>query len=246
MQRNGIGLLGRGVGVLQAAEVIPFPSLASESEAELVRRLRARVPDAWAELYDTYYDRLRRYAIGRAGSPEEAEDVASQVFLRALSGIDSYQCRGKPVVAWLYGILHNVVREVCRKRNRPRTLGPDQLSADGELPDEDHQDPDVAQLMDLRAAMDTLTPRQKEVVTLLHFSGFNVREVATMLGKGERSIYYLEARALDRLKDELIAQDEVARDSRRSTIASISPGPGAACSNTRSREGVRAVKPATG
>jgi RNA polymerase sigma factor (sigma-70 family) len=66
----------------------------------------------------------------------------------------------------------------------------------------------VAQWLDLQAALATLTPRQREVVTLLHFGGFNVREVAAMLGKQERSVYYLEARALLRLKAELLAPNE--------------------------------------
>jgi RNA polymerase sigma-70 factor (ECF subfamily) len=165
------------------------------------------LPEAWAELYAAYYDRLRKYAIARTGSREEAEDVASLVFLRALSRIESYKNTGPPIIAWLYGIAHNLVRELSRRPDRQQVNTKGASEPGIESYEGSHSDPDVAQLLDLQSALGALTPRQREVVTLLHFAGFNVPEVATLLRKHERSIYYLEARALTRLKDELLAQE---------------------------------------
>ena len=55
--------------------------------------------------------------------------------------------------------------------------------------------------------MGLLSPQQKEAIALLHFGGFRAGEVAAMLGKSERSIYYLEARALMRLQKVLEAEE---------------------------------------
>jgi RNA polymerase sigma-70 factor (ECF subfamily) len=233
----------------QASETFAGASVGFRREAELIQRLKARLPEAWAELYDAYYDRLRKYAIARIGSREEAEDIASLAFLRALNGIDSYKSTGRPIIAWLYGIARNLVRELCRRPDR-RRVNSNGATDDGMEPyDASHTDPDVAELLDLQTALGALTPRQREVVTLLHFAGFNVREVATLLGKHERSIYYLEARALIRLKDELLAQDEVARADGRTQIATIlatGAEPAGARSPSRRRETCRTAKPAAG
>jgi RNA polymerase sigma-70 factor (ECF subfamily) len=184
-----------------------------DQEADLVRGLRSRDAEAWAELYDTNYERLRKYAIARTGSREEAEDLASQVYLRALHSIDSYKSTGRPIVFWLYGIMRNLLRELSRSVHW-RVKQSSRLAPEEEPADDSQLAADVSQLMDLQAALSSLTERQRDVVTLLHFAGFNVREVAAMFGICERSVYYLEARALLRLRDELSAQDRHPREKR--------------------------------
>ena len=74
-------------------------------EEDLIKRVKERDEDAWARLYDLHYLSLYRYAFARLRSREEAEDIAAQVFLEALRGIDRYTYRGKPMLAWLYTCL---------------------------------------------------------------------------------------------------------------------------------------------
>lgn len=186
----------------------PRASSAAGHEDALVQGLKARSAEAWSELYNAHYERLRKYAFARLASREDAEDIASQVFLRALRRIDSYECNGKPILAWLYGITQNLLRERRREQNREEVPASAARPGDAEPVEAGREDPDVAQLLDLMSALDTLTPRQREAVTLLHLGGFRVSEVATILGKSERSVYYLEARALIRLRDELLSQEE--------------------------------------
>src|SRR5687768_11958402 len=91
------------------AEVALIPNL--EDESRLVRRAKERDAAAWSELYDAYYQVLFRYAFVRLRRREDAEDVASQVFLEAIKGIDGYEDRGRPFLAWFYGIAHNLVTQ---------------------------------------------------------------------------------------------------------------------------------------
>jgi RNA polymerase sigma factor (sigma-70 family) len=46
----------------------------------------------------------------------------------------------------------------------------------------------------------------QEVLTLVYVAGFSVREIADMLGKTERAVYYTQSRALQRLR-KLISED---------------------------------------
>ncbi len=71
-----------------------------------------------ASLYDEYFDKIARYIYVRLGDRNEAEDLAGQVFLKALESIRSYKERGIPMQAWLYRIAHNVSVDHLRKRGR--------------------------------------------------------------------------------------------------------------------------------
>ena len=49
------------------------------------------------------------------GPREAAEDVAATTFDRALATVENYSYRGRPALAWLYGIASNVVKETLRR-----------------------------------------------------------------------------------------------------------------------------------
>jgi hypothetical protein len=59
-----------------------------DGEALNIHKAKARDPEVWASWYDQYHPLLYRYAISRLNDREEAADIASQVFLEALKGVD--------------------------------------------------------------------------------------------------------------------------------------------------------------
>src|SRR5512137_2735365 len=71
--------------------------------------------DRLVGLYNEYYARIARYIFVRIGDRQEAEDMASQVFLKALESLKKYQERGLPMQAWLFKIAHNLVVDHFRK-----------------------------------------------------------------------------------------------------------------------------------
>ncbi len=50
-----------------------------ENEAQLV------------SLYDEYYDKIAHYAYAQIGDKTEAEDIASEIFLKALESLKKYK-----------------------------------------------------------------------------------------------------------------------------------------------------------
>ena len=52
-----------------------------------------------AGLYNDYYDKITRYALVHIGDRAEAEDVAGEVFLKALESLGTYEERGIPMQA---------------------------------------------------------------------------------------------------------------------------------------------------
>lgn len=72
---------------------------------------------AFAPIYETYFPRIYAYCARRTDTAQEAEDITSTVFIKALHGLDSY--RGGSVAAWLFRIAHNEMANHWRKR-RPQ------------------------------------------------------------------------------------------------------------------------------
>mgnify|MGYP001599017686 CR=1 FL=1 len=75
--------------------------------------------------------RFVRHIAARVGRSGEAEDLASQVFVRAVEALDSYEERGLPMQAWLFRIAHNLVVDFLRRGAHRQTVPVDELLVAG-------------------------------------------------------------------------------------------------------------------
>ena len=186
----------------EAAAVSPH------EDAALARRARDGDPQAFAALYDRYFEVVYRYVYYRVREVEEAEDVTSEVFFRALRAMPRYEPR-QPFLAWLYRIARNAVIDRARSL-RPRVSFEDALAH----PDagEHVVDPDVRILANdrrerLRAALGSLTAEQQEVVILRFVEGLSAEEVGQIMGKRAGTVRGLQFRALQALKKHITPED---------------------------------------
>jgi RNA polymerase sigma-70 factor (ECF subfamily) len=80
-----------------------------EQEQKIVQRAR-KDPHAFLHLYDHYFPRVQAYVRYRVASPENAQDVIADVFLRAIDRLGQFQWRAAgSFAAWLFRIAHNRV-----------------------------------------------------------------------------------------------------------------------------------------
>jgi RNA polymerase sigma-70 factor (ECF subfamily) len=162
------------------------------AQADLAEGLRALSHDAWAKLYDSHHRQVWRYAFGRTGSADAADEATADVFAEALASIHRYRYRGRPILAWLYGIARNVTSKHLRQAHREVGLGdvePSGGSLDGRLDS-----------LVLTTALKRLTDDQREVVVLRYFAGYSTAEIAAAMGKREAAVYSLEVRAIAALR----------------------------------------------
>jgi RNA polymerase sigma-70 factor, ECF subfamily len=150
-------------------------------------------------LFEEHYDRIARYIYVRIGDRSEAEDLASDVFLRALESLKKYQERGIPMQAWLYRIAHNLVVDHLRRVTKYK------FSPIEEVEVRDETDPvSTAEInieMDrVKAAMQNLTEAQREVVQLRFFSGMTSQEVGLILNESDGAVRETQRTALVKLR----------------------------------------------
>lgn len=159
-----------------------------------------------AGLYDEYYNKIAHYAYVRIGNRTEAEDIAGDVFLKALESIKTYEERGLPMQAWLFRIAHNLVVDYLRKVSKRSTVSIEYVEVT------DDNDPEDTALLNLevegvRKAMENLTEDQQEVIQLRFFGGLPSKEVASIMKKSDGAIREMQRAALSRLRQLLYKRD---------------------------------------
>lgn len=173
-----------------------------EADAQLARRAGNGEAEAFGVLYDRYVDAVYRYVFYRVRNEAEAEDVTSDVFMRALRAIPKYEPR-QAFLAWLYRIARNAVIDRGRRRAaRQQVTFEDALAH----PHGDNVvNPDEGLLAGsdaatVRAAMRELTPLQQEVLVLRYVEGLDTKSIAKITGKRDGTIRGIEFRALSALR----------------------------------------------
>lgn len=167
-------------------------------ESRLVKLARDGDPEAFASLYDGYFERIYRYVYFRVADEQTAEDLTSQVFLKAWENIGRYKPSGAPLLAWLYTIARNAV--IDHYRTRKETVALDEvigLASEASAPDEEAELHFEAE--SLRLALKTLTDDQQQVLIFKFISGMTTEEIARHLGKRSGAVRALQMRALQAL-----------------------------------------------
>ena len=167
------------------------------NEASLVREAKSGVADAFARLYEAYVGRIYRYIYFRVTDDQAAEDLTSQVFLKAWERLDRYQASG-PFQAWLYTIARNQVIDYYRTRKESIPLeAVSARPADHKAVDD--QVEGNFELQAMRNALQFLTADQQQVLILKFIAELSTAEIARMLHKQEGAIRALQMRALQTL-----------------------------------------------
>jgi len=165
------------------------------NEPDLVRRVQAGDREAFAVLYDKYFNKIYRYTALKLGDRLEAEDMTQQVFIKALKSISSFKWRDVPFSAWLYRIAHNQVVDYFRKKARHATTPLDDVII---VSNEDTQRSVEFKLRieEVGVAMQQLTPAQQEVISLRFAGEMHIAEVAEAMGRSQGAVKALQHSAI--------------------------------------------------
>jgi RNA polymerase sigma factor (sigma-70 family) len=154
------------------------------SDGEIIARVRAGDTAVFANLVRRHQDRVYGMALRTTGRPEDAEDLAQEVFLSAFRGLPGFKGDAQ-FSTWLYRIAWNRCADWLRRNRKPgrRTT---QLEEADALPD-DTADPAAEAIgkeerLRLRRALDGLGEHYRSVVELSCLEGLSYAEVGAALG----------------------------------------------------------------
>jgi len=154
--------------------------------------------DDYDELYREYLPRILNYVRLRVDGEDLAQDLTAEVFERAATKQHTLRKRGA-FGGWLFRIAHNVVAGHYRRRRPTVPLDDTLVLTSSEL-----SPPEVVmqreELARLRAAIDTLSAREQEIVRLKFGGGLGNQEIAQVMGLRAGHVGVLVYRALRKLR----------------------------------------------
>jgi len=138
---------------------------------------------AFLELYDRYREPIFRFAYRLLGSIEIAEDVTHDCFLSLIRKPENFRPERASLKTYLYAAARNLALK--HFRNQGRETGMDEVS---EEPKEASSRGPLRRLLDeelatqVREAILSLPPLQREALILFEYEGLSLSEVAEIEG----------------------------------------------------------------
>jgi RNA polymerase sigma-70 factor (ECF subfamily) len=144
------------------------------------------------DVYERHLSDVFRYALFLTGDRDDAEDVASETFARALRAWRDGREPNGPALPWLLVIARNIANDRWRKAKR--------LLA---RPFESTSPSDITRLeasMWLKSVLTVLSVRQREVIALRYHRDLSDADIGTVMGLSESGVRSLVARAMETLR----------------------------------------------
>lgn len=148
--------------------------------------------------YNQHFDRVYRYIFYRVGMNEEvAQDLTSEVFLKALKAYSKYD-PGKSQAAWIHTIARNHLANHYRDTKATEDLEDHVHHLEGENGHELAEN--VDDLRCLCDALQELEQRERRVVELKYLEGYKYKEIGSLMGRTASAVRVEAHRAVQKLK----------------------------------------------
>lgn len=185
----------------------------TDIDKQLVERAKAGDLNAFGELFEQTHRRIYQYIRQMVSTPEDAEDLTQEVYLRAWSGLKGLQASE---AFWVW--LHRIARNAVLDRGKRAQL--DTASLDTAYSRDEDDEADSLEIVDwsgnpervvlteatqeaVRQAIRSLPEIHREVVTMHHLEGMEVSEIAQVLGVPKNTVLSRLARAREALRRKL-------------------------------------------
>ncbi len=146
-------------------------------------------------VYRQNLDPIYRYIYSRVGNREDAEDLSSQVFLKAVRGLETERDEAS-IRSWLFQLARTTVADYWRQYYRgptlPLTLVPSEAPA-LESVQEESRAPLVVEKI-----LGDLPQNYRRVLQYRFLEGLSIKETAAEMGTSEGNVKVLQYRALRR------------------------------------------------
>lgn len=165
---------------------------------------RSPLPHEFETWFDDHRETVYRYVRYRVATRETAEDVTSEVFLKALRSIERYDPDRSAPRTWLLRIARNAITDHLRSLQRRGSLHvsldrvPD-LVAD--VPSQEARVLKEERIQTLLNATGTLGTADQEILSLRYGAGLDNGEIAESLEISPNAVAVRLHRALKRLRN---------------------------------------------
>lgn len=172
-------------------------------EAVLIQQARQGDRAAFGQLVRLHRDAVYRFAARWLADPDQALDVAQDVFVRAFNGLANYRGDSR-FRTWLFSITLNTARSVTRRQKR---RGEVRIDTGAEfiasLTPPDARAARAEAFARAAAELANLPEKQRGAVTLRVFEGLSFKEIGEIIGCSEGSARVNYHHGIQKLRETL-------------------------------------------
>lgn len=181
----------------------------NEHHVALMMKVKEGDVVAFEELIEIHQHAVIGTVAKMLGSPNDAEDIAQQVFIRIWKSAKRYQPNAK-FTTWMFTITRNLVFNEMRRRQRKPSVSINEREDDFHIgtPDDPSKAPDATALQnELEKAVDqaiqNLPEKQRMAVILRRYEELPYEEIGSILKLSLPAVKSLLFRARTQLKENL-------------------------------------------
>ena len=177
--------------------IVVLPDIAVEDR--LLARARRGDENAIREIYALYFPSLYRYIRLRVENINEAEDLASEVFVKLVAALRGANAPRTSLRGWLFQVARNGIADHHGREKRMTMTTLSEWIAEGG----DDLELQFMRSLDTQRARQSLaqlTSEQQDVLLLRFGQGLSLQETAEIMGKNVNTIKQLQFRAVSALR----------------------------------------------
>jgi RNA polymerase sigma-70 factor (ECF subfamily) len=162
--------------------------------------------DQKQEEFQTFYQEhlsmIYRHVYSKVGNREEAEDLTTQIFMKAVRSLDVERSQ-QSMQAWLFQVARTTIADYWRQYYRTDIRSLEELlDAGWEGPIEEEVLPsDQTPAEKVQSILYLLTEQQQEVLTCRFLLHLSIKETAIRMGLTEANVKVTQFRALKRASE---------------------------------------------
>jgi RNA polymerase sigma factor (sigma-70 family) len=170
-------------------------------DVQFVTDIQQGRTQAEADLYGKYGAKVYYVALRESRSPQDAEDVRAETFLRVLQAIRGNQLRSAAALpAFILGTTRNVLHELfSRRRQAGRTTEPE--AADLAMPSHEKLFLDLEVQQSVENVIVRLKPRERDLLRMHFYEELPAEEIARRSGIARERVRLVKSRALKRFRE---------------------------------------------
>jgi RNA polymerase sigma-70 factor (ECF subfamily) len=159
-------------------------------------RTTADEPPDLEQVFAKYVDPIHRFIYSRVGNREDAEDLTSEVFLKATRLLDRERSEAS-VATWLFTVARTVLADHWRRYYRGGASVELDETRLGDIPDKPRtSEPSEASAQLVAQVLGGLSDRYRRVLELRFLQGYSIQETANEMGLTPENVKVIQHRAL--------------------------------------------------
>lgn len=148
----------------------------------------------FAQMYETVYKDLYRFALCMMRNPQDAEDAVSEAVVAAYENIGKLK-KEDAFKSWIFTILSNICKKKWRNAAREETRSDEEM-----LFSAASEEPDIGVALDVRKAFFLLEDEEQTIVGLSVFGGYTSQEIGDALKLNPNTVRSKRSRALQKME----------------------------------------------